>query len=308
MGLPAYPSHLPCHDHHEPRPAGADLQPYLEQLWGPLALDLGRWILQGIRLLRAKAEPVEPPGFHQPWVNAVSRGAPWRVFHQWRWRREGHINILEQGAERKLAKSLCRSGIEGRVNLLEDSRVTILSNSKGRSSSRAIRAQLGLTLPYAVGGNLYIGRHYTPSALMPADHPSRNRELPPPLAAAPPWFGSDPTGWKEEMIDSWLMVPRCRRPVAEWARLVLLLTLESQVRDSRLWFQGEELGTDYRSNDNGDGPRPGPWQIRPDLPGHRNLSLETVSHRERAVPAHVCSRGLQKPVALPCYRACTRRK
>ena len=81
-----------------------------------------------------------------------------------------------------------------------------------------------------------------------------------------------------------MKVPRSRRPVAEWARLVLLITLSLQVCLVKGWFVGDELGRAYRSNVAGDGPRrAGSRLIRPDLPGHRNLGEGTISQRDRAL-------------------------
>ena len=155
-------------------------------------------------LATTMAAPPEPPGFQTPWSNGASRGPGWSTLMQWTWQRESHINILEAAAERRLVRHLCREKVVGRVNVLEDSRVTILSGAKGRSSSRALKAQLGLSMPYQVGGGLYLGRHYTPSALMTADAPSRNRELPAPSADLPPWMGPD---GEVEVLREWMRVP-----------------------------------------------------------------------------------------------------
>jgi len=119
-------------------------------------------------------------GIQVPWVDALCRCQGWEIRSKWLWRRTGHINILEAEAERHLVRDLCRQGVTGRVNVLQDSRVTLLSGAKGRSSANAIRGQLCLSMPYQIGGKLYLGRHDCPSKLMPSDGPSRERDIDPP--------------------------------------------------------------------------------------------------------------------------------
>ena len=256
-----------------PDPEGAS-----QRMWPAAALKLTRACGDYVRMV-SSPQFADPPAFQTPWSNGVSRGGPWRVLAEWTWARPSHINIQEAGAERRLIRSLCHQGFRGRFNLLEDSRVTILSGAKGRSSSRALRYQLGLSLPYQLGGNLYPGRHYTPSKLMPADHPSRGRSLPPLSAAAPGWLG--PAGSVRE-LELWLSVPAGKPAVAEWGRFVLILGR----RYSALWSAGTALGRAFRSNSAGDGPRRrgGAAQgLQPDLPSHRNLAEATIDSRDRCL-------------------------
>ena len=195
--------------------------------------------------------------------------------------------MLEAKAERRLTRTLTRQGVRGRVNLLEDSRVTLLSGAKGRPSSTAIRGQLCLSLPYQLGGGLCYGRHYAPSKLMPADYPSRNRDLPPPSGPRPAWWGHAAATLR---LRRWLRVPPGCKPFADWARLLLLL----EERDERLWFVGAGLGRKERSNTAGDGPprvaaaaaRPGST-VRtaslPVLPDRKKLAPATLALRDRCL-------------------------
>ena len=98
--------------------------------------------------------------------------------------------------------------------------MAILSGAKGRSSSDALRAQLSFSLPYQLGGNLYLGRHYTPSKLMPSDAPSRGTAMLGPAGLLPQWCRP---GVDQVRLDRWLQVPPASKPVADWGRFVLLL-------------------------------------------------------------------------------------
>ena len=61
----------------------------------------------------------------------------------------------------------------GRIVGLADSRVTLCSRLKGRSSYRAIRASLLRLAPEVLAGGVYPAYLFTPSRLDPSDDPTR---------------------------------------------------------------------------------------------------------------------------------------
>ena len=281
----------PCPGCRVHLPEGKDLEDLSHGWWPTFCLAVGKVVQQTVGAAQALEDPYRVDGPQRPWVNAVSRAGGWTVLDEWTWDKGGHINILEMKTERRLIMALCRAGITGRVNCLQDSRVTILSGAKGRSSSRAVRAQLCLSMPYHIGGNLYVGRHYVPSKLMTADDPSRGVMLRPPTADLPGWWtphdegGRPPPGdadWQRARFTRWLAVPPGSKAFADWARFALLL----EERDPRGWFVGTELGPAYCSNTMADGPRVGSTtrtRDLPALPDRKKLAPGTIKLRDRCL-------------------------
>eukprot|EP00959_Pyramimonas_sp_CCMP1952_P024714 518767-Pyramimonas_sp.AAC.1 len=66
----------------------------------------------------------------------------WEELRRWAWRSPGHINILESNVVVNLLEGLIRNGGDRRFAALIDSRVTLCSQAKGRSSSRALNRPL----------------------------------------------------------------------------------------------------------------------------------------------------------------------
>ena len=166
--------------------------------------------------------PEEPAcaGHKSAAVQSLLRGMTWQTQRIMRWKRSAHINLLEGASERLLLKDLSRRRMSGRLNVVEDSRVTILSGAKGRSSSDGVRCQLSLSLPWHLSGGFFVGRHYGPTRLMPADHPTRGRPVPPPQCAPPPWVHASSVS--DPLLAAWMLPHRLPRAWADWARLVLL--------------------------------------------------------------------------------------
>ena len=121
---------------------GKDLQRIVDRWWPAAASLFVRAVAAAIRERLPPDDTLPEKGYQTPWTNSLARSAPWEVLDQWRWKRGGHINVLEAGAERRLLRHLSRKGLRGRFVLLEDSRVTLLGGAKGRTSSRALRGQM----------------------------------------------------------------------------------------------------------------------------------------------------------------------
>ena len=68
-----------------------------------------------------------------------------------------------------------------------DSTVTLGAGRKGRSSSRALNAELRRTMAHVIGGDLYTADFFVDTRRNPADHPTRAKNsLFPPRRCGPP--------------------------------------------------------------------------------------------------------------------------
>ena len=115
------------------------------------------------------------------------------------------------------------------MNMLLDSRVTIGSQAKGRSSSRKLRRGLRGDLPYVLGGNLYLGFHFAASRLNPADDPTRDVPLRAPVRPLPQWLSASAggeLGLAEEVMDT----VACNRPLSQWRLLLCRLMMGRSLR------------------------------------------------------------------------------
>ena len=116
------------------------------------------------------------------------RAAPWRVCISTAWRTDEHINVLELRAA-LLALHWCLSSptcVGRRVLLLVDSTVAFFSLWKGRSSSPALLLVLRKLSALLLCSGLSLLPGWVPSAVNPADAPSRLLPLVPAAAAIVP--------------------------------------------------------------------------------------------------------------------------
>lgn len=84
-------------------------------------------------------------------------------------------------------KRLCKQHCSFRVPVGLDSQVALGALVKGRSSSRALNAELCRSLGYYLGSDVYPGFGYFPSALNRADGPTRF-DRPAPVSRPLPWW------------------------------------------------------------------------------------------------------------------------
>lgn len=111
------------------------------------------------------------------------RTARWSTLVSTTWRGPEHINVLElRAALLALHWVLSHpSAMGGRVYLLLDSAVALFSLWKGRSRSPSLLLILRKISALLLAGGLSLLCGWVPSAVNPADAPSRS------LGAAPPW-------------------------------------------------------------------------------------------------------------------------
>lgn len=140
---------------------------------------------------------------------------------RYKFKKKGHINVLECRVHKTWLKHCARKYPNSRVLALLDSRVTLGSTSKGRSSSKAICRVLQGSLGYILGGGLYPGGLHICSAKNRSDGPSRNKRVPPTAKEFPPWL----LALRKEHytpFDLVLIASRVTKLEARWMRLLLL--------------------------------------------------------------------------------------
>ena len=118
-----------------------------------------------------------PTAADRAWGSELVRGIGFETKLAYTFRRRGsHINICEHRARRSSLRQLRRDpanhGKREVVGL--DSRVTLGSAAKGRSSAKAINHELRKSMPYLVGPEIQEGDFWVGSTANPADGSSRD--------------------------------------------------------------------------------------------------------------------------------------
>ena len=159
----------------------------------------------------------EVQGLESPLCNDVLVSAQWKTVSVWTWRRPLHINILESRVVLSLLKKLALVSPGVRQVVALDSNVGLSALAKGRSPSYGLRPCTRKAGATVVAGRLYPAYQFAPTRLNPADHPTRDNVLPPPLLSSLP-----PSPGLEDLLD-FAEISMLSRPAANWVRLVVLL-------------------------------------------------------------------------------------
>ncbi|CAE6922416.1 unnamed protein product [Symbiodinium sp. CCMP2592] len=210
---------LPCpgdHKHSVPRSGSAATG--FKHCAG-LVVAYARVLCRALRSLLACTEASDPPvsGLERQCVNDLALGLEWEVSSSWSWPRPIHINILESSVLCRLYKDLAVRYGPCRAVAFCDSFVALSSLGKGRSSSKSLRHSARRASMICLAAGIYPGSMYTPTRLMPADHPTRDNDIPPPVPGLGPAF------WTFEAVKQDTVRPRLRRWASSWVRLALLL-------------------------------------------------------------------------------------
>ena len=155
-------------------------------------------------------------GLEDALSNEVLRGADWEEISSWNWKGSSHINILEVAAALRAYEKEALRGGDLRFVEMVDSNVALCSLVRGRSSSDAWRPLLKRASTISVAYGLYQAGRFAPTRLNPADHPTRDTKIPPPLASVLDGLDLNELRWIS-------MLSGLRRWEANWIRLSLLL-------------------------------------------------------------------------------------
>lgn len=157
-----------------------------------------------------------PNGLEDVLANDVAQSLDWQVVRSWPWKSQSHINLLEIAASIQVLELEAKAGGDVRYASLVDSQVALRSQSKGRSSSLALRHLLKRASSLSVAFGLYQAGRFCPTRLNGADHPTRSTMIPEPTSSITKSLRG------EELL--WLArVRNLRRVSSNWLRLSLLL-------------------------------------------------------------------------------------
>lgn len=134
-------------------------------------------------LRRSKPEEIQQgDGLESVVVNDLLLAKHWEVERSWRWKKHSHINVLEIGSVVSLLKEAAISTPCSRFPVLVDSQVAKGALAKGRSSARTLKPVINRASALQVSGGLYPAYGFAPTRYNAADHPTRDRPMPPPCS------------------------------------------------------------------------------------------------------------------------------
>lgn len=124
----------------------------------------------------SKEQDLRVSGLESVVANDVLLSGVWKIEHQWYWKKQSHINVLESNTYVSLLRSLVLDGQPGRFTTLLDSQVAQCSHAKGRSSAYSLASSLKKGAALSVAGGLYGAFGYAPTKLNVSDDPTRNED------------------------------------------------------------------------------------------------------------------------------------
>ncbi|CAE7475201.1 unnamed protein product, partial [Symbiodinium necroappetens] len=209
VGLPAISEVLLSWRFDSLRPAGSADARGTAVLQAAALLDLGL----ARRSASLAACALDAAGLESVLVNDLALSAPWSVTKVWSWPCPVHINILESSCVCRLLGIVAKRGFPVRFASLCDSNVSRCAITRGRSPSRGLSKVMRRIAAACLAYGLYPVVPFCPTRLMPADAPSRNAPLEPPVASVL----SHICDVRERTCLSGL--PTVRRWAANWLRL-----------------------------------------------------------------------------------------
>eukprot|EP00435_Cladocopium_sp_Y103_P028739 s1351_g7.t1 len=171
------------------------------------------------RVQKAREEDlcVDVKGLENQLVNEVSLASHWEVHSSWTFKKQSHINILEEASILRLANFLSRERKPLRVVALVDSYVVRGATSKGRTSSRALSTILRRVSAMCVASALYMTLPFVPTRWNAADDPTRDVEV----REACGNLGIE--DWSDEDLFRLSELPKTRKWASLWVRFILRL-------------------------------------------------------------------------------------
>ena len=187
---------------------------YTDLLAEAIALDFERWIRSEKVRVAEEACP-DSKGLESVGIDNLAISGDWSVDTAWTFRKESHINILEEAVVLRLAQRCSKFGFPTRVTAMVDSNVVRGATSKGRSSSISLSAVLRRFNAICVAAALYFNIPFCPTRLNVADDPTRDR----PLRSKSP--GVDLSKLSRDELFDIFSHHKLKRWAANWARLII---------------------------------------------------------------------------------------
>ena len=176
-------------------------------------------------------------GLESQVVNSLALCSQWKEEEAWSFKKSSHINILELAVLGRLAKRLGSYGRSLRAVSLADSFVVSAATSKGRTSSVGLSPVLRRYNAVCVACGLYFNVPFVPTRLNPPDDLTRDAPLRIPAGSF------DVRDWPLEKLYDLAELPKLRRWISNWARLILSMIGPSLLDLSdRSLFRRSHLG------------------------------------------------------------------
>lgn len=161
---------------------------------------------------------IDVDGLEDPLSNDLCTGLEWSTVDSWSWKANSHINVLETAATLRLFRRVARNGGDVRVTYLADSHVSRSVVAKGRSASGALQQMLKSSAAICLAFGILPAGRFAPTRLNPADHPTRNSQIPPAV-----------DGLLSLLKDAralWILSSKggIKRWASNWVRFVILLS------------------------------------------------------------------------------------
>ena len=186
---------------------------YTDELSLAIAKTFGEWIVAEKSRLSEDASP-SAKGLESCAINNLAISGEWSVDSAWSFRKESHINILEESALLRLAQRCTKLAYPTRLTVLVDSNVVRGATAKGRSSSLGLSTVLRRLNAICVAAAIYMHIAFVPTRLNISDDPTRDR----PLRAAS--SGIDVSGLSREELFDFFLMHKLRRWASNWVWLV----------------------------------------------------------------------------------------
>ena len=210
---------------------------YTDELAKTLASCIGDAITS-MKVRKIDELNLDTKGLENQLVNEVALSSKWEKVSSWTFKKESHINILEEASLLRLVHRLGSQCQSARVVNFVDSFVVRGATSKGRSASLGLGAVLRRVCAAMVSSCLYFTLPFVPTRHNVSDDPTRDVGL----RKEVPGLGID--SWTEEQLMDLALVPPTRRWASNWLRLFLKLSGPSVLKflhpSEKRWLPSRE--------------------------------------------------------------------
>ncbi|CAE7889207.1 mok12, partial [Symbiodinium necroappetens] len=160
-----------------------------------------------------REQDLDVAGLERIALSDLALSLDWTEEEVWAWKGQVHINILEASALGRLFKRVALESAPLRFCALCDSQVARCAVIKGRSPSPGLRHATRRTSALCLAAGLYPAGLFCPTRWIPADGPTRDRPIDPPVSTLGPGF------WDREKLYRDGTRARLKRWAANWVRL-----------------------------------------------------------------------------------------
>ncbi|CAE7216755.1 unnamed protein product [Symbiodinium sp. CCMP2456] len=158
--------------------------------WTRLLSPQAAYLRQRCLLEPSDELPGEVSYFAHPLAEAAARVPAYKCLWRREYRNRVHINVAELGAYLREEARVAGRYVASRPLFGLDSQVSLGCLCKGRSSSGVLNRMLAASLAPLLSSRVFPGHLFYPSALNPADDPTRHLSVRPPSCPKPAWWAA----------------------------------------------------------------------------------------------------------------------